>query len=138
LLYAGPFELTESATVNAVALLDDLYSDVTSAAYDLGPAAPEPFELEIAALSDTERQVTLSGSQTDVQYQLQVSTDLLVWTNLQVPQNGSGSSLVWNVPVGDGPQFYRVVAESSGGSAPLHLDILLVPGDLLLLTLSGS
>jgi len=73
------------------------------------PSTDDPLSLRISAISASELRLTLTGGTDGISYQLQTSTDLREWFDLEESRLGNGEDLEWTVAPSDAARFYRVV-----------------------------
>ncbi|MCC5846705.1 MAG: chitobiase/beta-hexosaminidase C-terminal domain-containing protein [Verrucomicrobia bacterium] len=106
--YAGPFVVTGSVTVQAVAARGGVYSQLVSREIEAGEL--QIFSLDIA-LDNNTLMITQDSSSTGISYQLQGTTNLSdpeSWQNQDDPKSGTGAPLQWIIdPIPPGTQAWR-------------------------------
>jgi hypothetical protein len=108
-LYEGAVLIEVSAELRAVAVLNDLLSPIVVASFSIVEDPEEPPHLSIQLLSGSSIRVTLSVSKPLFEYQLQESSDLVSWVEVDEAQEGDGNPLIWEFSPGFGRGFYRVL-----------------------------
>lgn len=106
--YQGEFSVAQTLTVKAVAVVEGLFSAVSTAFFSFPNSEMAPLQLQIERLASGQNRLVLKRHRMGRLYQLETSMDLLEWTPMESGQTGDVDALHWDVEA-EGPlRFYRV------------------------------